>query len=54
VSDQVFHPYKTPGKKTVTYKPLVNPKQIYLPNLHIKLGLMKHFIKAMGQQSTGF
>jgi hypothetical protein len=37
----------TPGKKSVTCKPLVDSKKLSLPPLHIKLGLMKNFVKAM-------
>lgn len=33
-----------PGKDNV--KPLVDPIKIILPSLHIKLGLMKYFVKA--------
>ena len=35
--------------------PLVDPQKILLPPLHIKLGLMKNFVKAMGKSnSNGF
>jgi hypothetical protein len=44
----------TPGKKNVTCKPLVDPKKAYLPPLHIKLGLMKKFVKAMDCDVQGF
>jgi hypothetical protein len=44
----------TPGKKNVTYKPLVDPKKVYLPPLHIKLGLMKNFVKVMDHDCQGF
>jgi hypothetical protein len=38
----------------VMYKPLINHKQIHLPPLHIKLGLMiKQFVKALDQYGTG-
>jgi len=36
----------TPGQKNVV-SPLVLPEKIYLPPLHIKLGLMKNFVKGM-------
>ncbi len=29
--------------------PLIDPKNIFLPPLHIKLGLMIFFVKAMGK-----
>lgn len=43
-----------PGEKNVLYQPLVNPEKIYLPPLHIKLGLMKNFVKAMDRHGEGF
>ena len=43
-----------PGKKNVTCKPLVDPKKVYLPPLHMKLGLMKNFVKAMDRDGQGF
>jgi hypothetical protein len=43
----------TPGKKNVTYKPLIDPKKVYLPPLHIKLGL-KNFVTAMDHDGQGF
>ena len=33
--------------------PLVNPKNIF-PPLHIKLGLIKNFVKAMDHLGEGF
>ena len=45
----------TPGKVSVSHLPLVAPEKIYLPPLHIKLGLMKNFVKAMAKKnSLGF
>ncbi len=38
-----------PGMNSVQNVPLVDPKKIFLPPLHIKLGLMKKFVKAMGR-----
>jgi len=35
----------TPGEKNVVSPPLVLPEKIYMPPLHIKLGLMKNFVK---------
>jgi hypothetical protein len=32
----------------------VNSEDILLPPLHIKLGLIKHFIKAMDKNGSGF
>jgi len=42
------------GEKNVINKPLVDPENILLPPLHIKLGLMKQFVKAMDKTSPGF
>lgn len=36
-----------PGEKNILRKNLVDPKNILLPPLHIKLGLMKQFVKAL-------
>lgn len=36
----------TPGEKNIWHKTLVDSKKILLPLLHIKLGIMKQFIKA--------
>jgi hypothetical protein len=43
-----------PGKKNVTSAPLVAPEKILLPPLHIKLGLMKNFVKAMDKEGRAF
>ena len=43
-----------PGEKNVKQLPLVNPEKIILPPLHIKLGLMKNFVKAMDRTGRGF
>jgi len=43
----------TPGEKNVVNPPLVLPKKIYLPPLHIKLGLMKNFVKGMDKNGRG-
>ena len=44
----------TPGEKNVVTPPLVFPEKIYLPPLHIKLGLMKNFVKGMDKTCRGF
>jgi len=41
---------QTPGEKNVVSLPLVLPEKIYLPPLHINLGLMKHFVKGMDKR----
>ena len=43
-----------PGRMNVSYQPLVDPSKIMLPPLHIKLGLMKNFVKAMDRGAPGF
>ncbi|GBN52677.1 hypothetical protein AVEN_28818-1 [Araneus ventricosus] len=43
-----------PGVKNEEYEPLVAPEKILLPPLHIKLGLMKNFVKAMSCGGSGF
>jgi hypothetical protein len=41
------------GKHTVKKVPFVNPRKVLLPSLHIKLWLMKDFVKAL-HVSGGF
>lgn len=41
-----------PGSKNVISKPLVEPSKILLPPLHIKLGLMKQFVKALNKDGS--
>ncbi len=43
-----------PGSKNVLHEPLVDPKNILLPPLHIKLGLMKNFVKALPKDGKAF
>jgi hypothetical protein len=38
----------------VENQPLVEPRKILLPSMHLKLGLMKNFIKAMNQEEDAF
>jgi len=42
------------GEKNVVNPPLVLLEKIFLPPLHIKLGLMKNFVKGMDKTSHGF
>jgi hypothetical protein len=44
----------TPATKNVSFEPLVNPQDIYLPPLHIKLGLTKIFVKALTKEGETF
>ncbi|KAK3882460.1 hypothetical protein Pcinc_013167 [Petrolisthes cinctipes] len=43
-----------PGSYNVLSHPLVEPHKILLPPLHIKLGLMKNFAKALDKEGEGF
>jgi len=38
----------------VENKPLVEPSKILMPSMHLKLGLMKNFVKAMNQREAAF
>ena len=42
------------GEKNIVNNPLVNRKNIILPPLHIKLGLMKQFVKALDRSGDCF
>ena len=43
-----------PGEKNVANPPLVLPEKIYLPPLHMNLGLMKNSVKCMDKTDHGF
>jgi len=43
-----------PGIMNVENKPLVEPSKVLLPSMHLKLGLMKNFVKAMNQGEAAF
>lgn len=43
-----------PGEKNIVRKKLVDPKNVLLPPLHIKLGLMKQFVKALPKDGPCF
>lgn len=43
-----------PGVKNVLQKPLIEPTKVLLPPLHIKLGLMKQFVKALPKDGKCF
>ncbi|UYV69584.1 hypothetical protein LAZ67_6004025 [Cordylochernes scorpioides] len=42
------------GHKHIVNPSLIDSENIYLPPLHIKLGLMKNFVKAMDRNASGF
>jgi len=43
-----------PGKKNVVNPPLVLLGKTFLPPLHIKVGLMKNFVKSKDKTVSGF
>ncbi|GBP93530.1 hypothetical protein EVAR_66227_1 [Eumeta japonica] len=43
-----------PGKMNINHELLVDPNNVTLPPLHIKLGLMKNFVKALDKNSDAF
>jgi len=43
-----------PGIINVENQPLVETSKILLTSMHLKLGLMKHFVKAMNQDDAAF
>jgi len=44
----------TPGLKNVIHKPLIKPSKVLPPPLHIKLGRMKNFVKALDVKVPAF
>jgi len=42
------------GERNVKYQPLVTQDKVLMPPLHIKLGLIKQFVKALDQDSEAF
>ncbi|KAI6649576.1 hypothetical protein LOD99_6742 [Oopsacas minuta] len=42
------------GDKNIIHEPLVDPLKILLPPLHIKLGLMKQFVRALDKEGNCF
>lgn len=42
----------TSGVRNVVHEPLVDAKNVLLPPLHIKLGIMKQFVKALDKDSA--
>ena len=43
-----------PGINSAANQPLINPNNVLLPPLHIKLGLVKNFVKAIRSNSDAF
>ena len=44
----------SPGRENVIFAYLVDPQNILLPPLHIKLGLMNNYIKALDKDGSAF
>ena len=45
---------RTPGHKNISKCALVDPSQVILPPPHIKMGLMKQYVKALDKQGACF
>ena len=45
---------RTPGHKNISKRALVDPSKVMLSPLHIKLGLMKQYFKALDKQEACF
>jgi hypothetical protein len=43
-----------PKKRNVLNNPLVKPEKVFLPTLHVKLGLMKISSRKMDKNGAGF
>jgi hypothetical protein len=43
-----------PGIMNLENQPLVEPNKILLPTMHLKLGVMKNFVKTMNQEEDAF
>ena len=55
--DRLNHPHRkknshVPGIKNVQHISLVNPDKVLMPPVHINLGLMKNFVKAMAKHRS--
>ena len=42
------------GRGNVEWEPLVDPRNVLMPPLHIKLGLMKQFVTTRDKESAAF
>ena len=38
----------------MSHEPLVSPENVYLPQIHTKLGVMKNFVKAVDKSPATF
>ena len=41
-------------KSNVKWEPLIEPQRVLMPPLHIKLGLIKQLVTALGKESAAF
>ena len=62
-NDRKYHYLKNSGlnedhifqdRKNLVNMPFINPEKVYLPLLHIKLGLIQNFVKTMDQNTARF
>ena len=44
----------TPGMRNIIHNPLIKPSKVLPPPLHIKLGLLKNFVKALDVKGPAF
>jgi len=51
IKKRPIHSETTPGQKNVAHSASVGTSKICLPPLHIKLGFLKIFVKAMDKES---
>ncbi|XP_051524523.1 uncharacterized protein LOC127423891 [Myxocyprinus asiaticus] len=42
------------GRNNIKWEPLMDPRKVLMPPLHIKLGLMKQFVRALDKESAAF
>ena len=47
-------PKAAPGRFNCVHEALVDHEDVFLPPLHLKLGLAKNFVKTMDRASAGF
>lgn len=43
-----------PAQKNTANDSFVNPQKIFLPQFHLKLGMMKNYVKAMNRNGESF
>ena len=50
----LVRPAKNVGYFNCVFEPLVDANKVYLPPLHLKIGLFQQFVKAMDHSGAGF